>query len=146
MVNAASEAVPPFPSLTLILMFAYASTFAAVGVPERRPLLVSNAAQAGLFVMLNVSVSPLLSAAVGWKLYAAVAFTEVFGAPEIVGATFAAVDTVSAKPGNAAVPPLPSLTLMMMLLVVPTFDEVGVPESFPFAMLKVAQAGLLCTE
>ena len=34
---------------------------------------------------------------------------------------------------------------MAMLLNVPTFEAEGVPESWPFAMLKLAQVGLLVT-
>jgi hypothetical protein len=34
------------------------------------------------------------------------------------------------------------LTLMRMLLSVPTSEAVGVPESVPFVLLKLAQAGL----
>ena len=34
---------------------------------------------------------------------------------------------------------------MPMLLYIPTFAALGVPESLPFAMLKVAQVGLLVT-
>jgi hypothetical protein len=40
---------------------------------------------------------------------------------------------------------VPSLTLMAMLLYVPALAAVGVPESCPVAILKLAQAGLLVT-
>jgi hypothetical protein len=60
-------------------------TFALVGVPLSRPVVVLNVAQAGLFRMLNVSVSPSLSVAVGWKEYACPTATVVAGVPEILG-------------------------------------------------------------
>ena len=40
---------------------------------------------------------------------------------------------------------VPSLTEMTMLEYVPTFAVVGVPETVPLAMLKVAQDGRFCT-
>ncbi len=46
--NAARE-VLVFPSLTLMMMFEDAPTFAADGVPESRPDVVLNVAQTGLF-------------------------------------------------------------------------------------------------
>jgi hypothetical protein len=63
----ASEA-DALPSLTLIAMLPYVPTCAEVGVPESLPVLVLNEAHEGLLVMLNVSVSPLASRAVGVKL------------------------------------------------------------------------------
>jgi hypothetical protein len=59
-----------FPSLTLMMMFAYEPTEAAPGVPDSLPELVLNVAQAGLPVMANVSGSPFASEALGWKAYA----------------------------------------------------------------------------
>ena len=56
--NAASEALA-VPSLTLITMFEYAPACAAVGVPDRRPVVVLNVAHDGRFWMLYVSVSPV---------------------------------------------------------------------------------------
>ena len=55
------------PSLTRIMMPDVVPTFAAAGVPLSRPVVVLNVAQAGLFWMLNVSLSPSLSVAVGWN-------------------------------------------------------------------------------
>jgi hypothetical protein len=62
--NAASEAVR-LPSLTLIWMFEYVPVCELLGVPDSRPVVVLNAAQPGLFVMLNASVLPSGSFAVG---------------------------------------------------------------------------------
>jgi hypothetical protein len=53
--NAARDA-EACPSLTLIAMLA--NVPAAVGVPDSRPVLPLNVAQAGRLVMLNVSVAP----------------------------------------------------------------------------------------
>src|SRR5215218_3143661 len=66
----ALSAVAAVPSLTEIAMFEYVPTLLAPGVPDNRPVLVLNVAHAGLFWMLNASVSPSASAAVGMKLYA----------------------------------------------------------------------------
>jgi len=51
-----------------------------------------------------------------------------------------AEEIVIAKAGNDAVPPLPSLTEITMLLFVPV--ALGVPESLPVDVLKVAHDGL----
>ena len=56
------------PSLTEIEMFEYVPTSEAEGVPERRPVAVLNVAHAGLFWIVNASVSPSASAALGVKL------------------------------------------------------------------------------
>ena len=50
--------------------------------------------------------------------------------------------TVIAKPGNMAEPPLPSVTLITMLLVVPAEAAVGAPDSAPVLVLNVAHDGL----
>ena len=65
-VNAGSCAVA-CPSLTRIAMLLYVPTWLAVGVPCSRPVVVLNVAQLGRFVMLNVSVPPSASLAVGWN-------------------------------------------------------------------------------
>src|SRR5688500_476668 len=90
--------------------------------------------------MLKPSVSLSASAAVGRKLYAWPAVTEVEGVPLIVGAAFGAAATVIAN-GASAARRLPSLTLMMMFEYVPALVETGVPDSCPVALLKVAHAG-----
>ena len=51
------------------MMFAAVPTFAAAGVPCKRPLLAVKVAHAGLFAMLKVSVSPFASLAVGVNAY-----------------------------------------------------------------------------
>jgi hypothetical protein len=55
--NAGNATLAALPSLTLIAMFA--NVPAAVGVPDSRPVLPLNVAQAGRLVMLNVSVVPV---------------------------------------------------------------------------------------
>jgi hypothetical protein len=60
----------------------------------------------------------------------------VGGAPEIVGPLL----TVMAKAGSEALPD-PSLTLITMPEVVPTFAAVGVPLRRPDAVLNVAHDG-----
>ena len=85
--NAGREAVR-LPSLTLMLMFEYVPVCALLGVPDSLPVVVLNVAQAGLFVMLNVSVLPSGSFAVGVNAYATPVLTDVGGVPEIVGGLF----------------------------------------------------------
>ena len=67
-------------------MFEYVPTSATLGVPDSRPVLVLKTAHAGLFWMLNASVSPSASDDVGTKLYALAAFTADGAVPEMVGA------------------------------------------------------------
>src|SRR5688500_12819948 len=50
------------------------------------------------------------------------------------------------KPGSVAVPPLPSLTEIDMLLYEPVCALVGVPESCPVEATNVAHAGRLAIE
>ena len=52
-------------SLTLMPMFEYVPVCALLGVPDSLPVVVLNVAQAGLLVMLNPSVWPSGSLAVG---------------------------------------------------------------------------------
>ena len=66
--NAASDALAS-PSLTLMTMPLVVPTCCAAGVPDSRPVAVSNDAQAGGFAMLNVNGSPSASLAVGVKTY-----------------------------------------------------------------------------
>ena len=96
------------PSLTLIVM--PANVPAAVGVPVRRPVVVLNEAHAGRFAMLNVSVLPSGSLAVGVNEYAVPAVTVVARVPEIVGGWFAWPWTVSVNAGSEALadPSLPA--------------------------------------
>jgi hypothetical protein len=64
--NAANEVVLT-PSVTLIDTPVHRPT--ALGVPNRRPVLVSKLAHEGLLAMLNMSVLPSGSDADGRKLY-----------------------------------------------------------------------------
>ena len=80
--------------------------------------------------MLKPSVLLSASAAVGRKLYAWPAVTEVGGAPLIVGARLAEPVTVIENGGSATLV-LPSLTRISMFEYVPTFAAVGVPVSCP---------------
>jgi hypothetical protein len=74
------------PSLTEITMLANVPVVPAGGVPESRPVLVSNVAQAGRPEIANVSAPPSGSLAVGTNVYAVPASTLVIGVPEITGA------------------------------------------------------------
>jgi hypothetical protein len=85
MLNAGKLALA-VPSLTLILMLLNVPTLAAVGVPLSRPVLELNAAQAGALAMLNVSVLPSASVALGENTYALPCSTLVLGVPAICGA------------------------------------------------------------
>jgi hypothetical protein len=113
--NAASETVD-VPSLTLIVTFEYVPTFELLGVPDSRPVVVLKLAHDGLLAMLNVSVLPFGSLAVGVKAYAFPAVTERAGEPLIVGGEFVevAARTEIANAGSEAVV-LPSLTVILML-------------------------------
>jgi hypothetical protein len=143
MVKAGSVA-DALPSLTLITMPESVPTSAAAGVPLSCPVVVSNLAQGGLFVMENVRLFPDGSLAVGAKEYAVPAVTLVPGVPEIAGP--AAPDTtVIAKAGREALA-TPSLTLITIPLSVPTSAAAGTPLSCPLAMLKLAHEGLLLIE
>jgi hypothetical protein len=112
-----------------------------VGVPLNRPVELLNVAHAGLFAMANVSTSPLASLAVGVKLYAVPACTDVAGDPPITGAVGGVpFTTVMENAGSQAVL-LPSLTRMTIFDVVPV--AVGVPTNLPVYLEKLAQLGLL---
>ena len=113
--NAGREAVR-LPSLTLMVMFEYVPVCALLGVPDSLPVVVLNVAQAGLFVMLNASVLPSGSFAVGVNAYATACLDGrrrragdrrrlVRGPPEVL--------TVIENGGSDALA-TPSLTLMMM--------------------------------
>src|SRR5688572_19156645 len=116
-------------------------TLPAAGVPCSRPVVVLNVAQVGLFVMLNVSVPPSESLAVGVNEYCVPTVAVVGGVPEIDGGTFAGALTTIENVASCALPPCPSLTPMPMFENVPTFAAVGVPANRPVAVLKVAQVG-----
>ncbi len=86
-------------------MFENVPVCALLGVPDSLPVVVLNAAQAGLFAMLNVSVLPSGSRAVGVNAYATPVRTEVGGVPEIVGGWFVVPEvlTVIENAGSEAV-------------------------------------------
>ena len=142
--NAPSDALA-VPSVTLITMPVVIPTSPAPGVPCSKPVEVLNVAHAGRFAMLNVSVLPSASAAVGRNEYSVPCSTDVAGAPEIVGARFVGTLvplTVIANAGSEALAE-PSLALMTMFENVPAFVDAGVPVSRPVVELKVAQLGRL---
>jgi len=62
--NAGSDFVT-MPSLTLMTMFEYDPTWDAAGVPLRVPVELLNVAQPGFLAILNVSLLPSGSDAVG---------------------------------------------------------------------------------
>src|SRR5690606_38540695 len=95
--------------LTVITMPVVVPRSAALGVPDNRPVLVLKLAQDGLLTMLNVSVSLSASLAVGVNEYAWPCMTCVVGVPLIVGARFAASETVIVNAASEAVS-WPSLT------------------------------------
>ena len=66
MENAGSEALDA-PSATLMTMPVYVPTFAALGVPESWPVVLSKVAHAGFPAMEKVSVPPAASEALGWN-------------------------------------------------------------------------------
>src|SRR5688572_27184905 len=85
--------------------------YAALGVPWSRPVVRSNDAQGGLFVIAKRSHCRSASRATGRKLYGSNALTDVAGAPEILGAVLAATavsgavhDTRNNAPTNAGTP------------------------------------------
>lgn len=141
--NAGNEAVRR-PSLTVMMMFE--NVPAAVGVPLKRPVAVSNAvAQLGRFWIEKPSVPPSGSVALGVNEYAEPAFTDVAGVPVMVGARLAGAVTLIINAGNDAVA-RPSLARMVMFEYVPTSVVAGVPLKRPLAVLKVAQRGRFVIE
>ena len=105
-------------------------------------MLVLNVAHAGRFWMLYVRLSPSASEPFAWKEYAAPTLTLVAGVPLIVGRSFVfeAALTRMLNAGSDALS-RPSLTLITMLLNVPTCALVGVPLRRPVEVLNVAQLG-----
>ena len=77
-----------------------------LGVPDKRPVVVLNVAQVGLFAIENVSAFPSGSEALGWNAYAWSAVADVGGVPDMTGGLFAARDgaalTGQASPRIAA--------------------------------------------
>src|SRR5262245_1250837 len=98
--------------------------------------------------MLYVRRSPLASDAVGRNEYAVPTRAVVAGLPLIVGALFVVPpevpdETARVNDGSAA-DVTPSEAMIMMDANVPV--AVGVPESLPVEVLKVAHDGLLRIE
>ena len=91
MVNGASVE-ETLPSLTPIVMFANDPVLAEDGVPDKRPVVELNAAQPGLFLIVNVSLSPSASLAVGWNAYDWLTTALVDGDPLIFGAELPPVE------------------------------------------------------
>ena len=141
-VKAGSAAVA-VPSLTLITMFVYVPTFAAVGVPWSWPVPAVNVAHAGRFAIENVNGLLFGSLAVGVNEYWLFCSTLVGGDPEITGGEFGAAATVIVNAGSDAVA-VPSLTLIVTFENVPA--AVGVPWSWPVLAVNVAHAGRFAIE
>ena len=140
--NGASDALA-LPSLTATVTPLKVPV--AEGVPESLPDVVLNAAHEGLFWMLNVSASPLGSLAVGVKLYAVPTLPLVTGAPVIVGAVFDDdVPVTVILKVVSEVEETPSVATSRMPENVPA--AVGVPESRPVDVLKLAHDGRLRME
>src|SRR5262245_13876607 len=95
-------------------MFANVPTLTDAGVPCNRPVVVLNVAQLGWFVMLNVSVPPSASVAVGVNEYCVPTVAVVGGDPPIVGGLFD--EATAMENSGSGVDAIPSLTLMTMLL------------------------------
>ncbi len=97
--NAGSEA-DAVPSDTEMMMFANVAMSVSAGVPESRPVAVLNVAQAGRFWMLNVSVLPSGSLALGWNEYGVSTLIDSSGVPEMVGARLAGADDLDGERGQ----------------------------------------------
>ena len=141
----AGSAAWAVPSETVIAMPENAPTSLAEGVPESRPVSVSNCAHEGLFAMLKARTWPSGSAAAGTNEYALPATIVVKGVPLMVGGVFCGAggdSTVSLNGGSAATC-LPSLTLIWTFGYSGLAPVVGVPLSLPEIGLNVAHSGRL---
>jgi len=83
-------------------------------VPDTRPVVVLNAAQAGWLAIVNVSAFPSGSVALGWNAYGWPAVTDVGGVPLMTGARLP-VATLIEKGASEALA-VPSETEIAMLL------------------------------
>src|SRR5262245_29289507 len=90
------------PSLAMISMSAVSPTLASAGTPESWPVVVSKLAQAGLPVMLKVSVSLSASVAFGMKTYMSPALTSAAGVPASTGALLPPVGGGFATGGDSS--------------------------------------------
>ena len=95
--------------------------------------------------MLKLKLLAPGSLAVGVKEYEAPACTEVDGVPLMVGGGTGAAVTWIEKAGSETVL-VPSVTLMVIPEVVPTFALDGVPLNCPVEVLKLAHEGLAAME
>jgi hypothetical protein len=111
-VKAASD-VDALPSLTVMAMFANVPVPA--GVPYSVPLELSNVAQAGLFVMLNVSRSPSASDAVGLNEYGCRTVAVFAGVPLMTGARFVVVGLTAIEKAGSETLVVPSDTVITTL-------------------------------
>lgn len=89
--NAGSDALDT-PSETRMMMLLYFPMCDVDGVPPRRPDVLLNHAQAGLFEIEKVSVLPSGSEAVGRNEYVTPTVALVAGAPDMTGGLLAAAE------------------------------------------------------
>jgi hypothetical protein len=86
----------------------------ALGVPDSSPVLALKLAHAGRFCIEKVRGLPAGSLALGVKLYAEPALTDVAGVPVIAGGPLPeSADTVMVKAGSEVLS-APLLTLIVM--------------------------------
>ena len=152
MIEKAGNAEEELPSLTLMTMPVLVVAVDGA-VPESWPVAMLKLAHEGFPWMLNESASPLASAAVGVKLYAAEAITDVAGLPEMVGAVFVGaglggvVDVVAVvtrmEKGGSDDESVPSLALTTIFWNVASMPSGGTPVNSPERLLKLPQEGLL---
>src|SRR5690606_8871112 len=145
-----------FPSLTETSMPRVTPTSSAPGLPLKRPVVVSNFAQRGLFTIEKLSSSPSASLASGWNEYMLSTTTAVFGFPVMTGgeewtgpasssAGTSNRRTATAKLGSDATL-VWSVTEMTMLPASPTSSSPGTPCNLPVAWSNCAQSGRLAIE
>ena len=121
----------------------YSPTFAAVGVPDSRPVAWSKFSHEGLSQIMKASFRPLGSRAVGWNEYTLPIVAIAGGLPPMTGGVSGSDTTFRVNEGRQ-LRHVPLLTQMTMPLKVAVW--VAVPASCPVAELKVAHQGLLVIE
>lgn len=135
-VNAGKLTAAALPSVTLIEIPEKVPACPAAGVPDSPPVAVENVAHAGLLLMLNERESESASDAVGVKLYALPAATEVAGVPEIAGAELAGVVGVVGVDGVLGVLGVLGVAGVSLPVAWPVgFD---LPKSHPLSMTATA--------